>query len=378
MVSGPIKVVQMLPGLEGGGVERGTLEVGAYLSKRGHRSIVISGGGRMVRQLEEEGSTHLNWRAGEKSPICLKYIIPLRRLLVQERVDILHLRSRLPAWIGYITWKSLSKELRPKLVTTFHGFYSINQYSAVMAKGEKIIAISGTIASHIENEYGISKDRIIVIPRGFNESLFNPESVSAERIESIRNKWGLKDLTGPIIMLPGRLTRLKGHDIFIKSLARLKHLPWCAVCVGDIKENPGYAAELRKMISQLNLDQRIKFVGYCDDMAAALMLSDIVVSATSKEPEAFGRIAVEAQAMGKPVIASAHGGSLETVVHKKTGWLVRPGDDADMAGALSEAIADGGLRSVFGRNGRQWVNENFTVERMCKETLDLYLQLLGR
>lgn len=378
VVPRPIRVVQMLPGLEVGGVERGTLEMGAYLSHGGHVSIVISGGGRMVGQLVEEGSRHLSWRVGQKSPVCLGYIMPLRRLLVRERVDILHLRSRLPAWIGYAAWKSLPQHLRPRLVTTFHGFYSVNRYSAVMAKGEKVIAISRTVRSHIEDAYGIPSDRIVVIPRGFDENLFAPELVSAERMKSLRSRWALGDATGPVVMLPGRLTRLKGHDIFFKSLARLRQHKWTAVCVGDTGENPGYAAELRAMLSRLGLEGRAKLVGYCDDMPAALMLSDVVVSATHTEAEAFGRIAVEAQAMGKPVIASAQGGSLETVLHRKTGWLVTPGDHVDMADALAEAMANAELRSELGRNGRKWVKENFTVERTCRGTLDVYMRLLGQ
>ena len=145
-----LTVVQMLPELEGGGVERGTLELGKYLAEHGHRSLVISAGGRLVGQLEREGSKHIPWNVGSKSPICLKYILPLRRLLQKEQVDVLHLRSRMPAWVGYLAWKSLPKSKRPALVTTFHGFYSVNSYSAIMTKGDGIIAVSESIKKHIQ------------------------------------------------------------------------------------------------------------------------------------------------------------------------------------------------------------------------------------
>jgi glycosyltransferase involved in cell wall biosynthesis len=374
MVAKPIKVVQMLPGLESGGVEQGTLELGAYLSKQGHRSLVISQGGQMVPRLESQGSTHITWRyIGEKSPRCLPYIFPLRRIL--REVDILHLRSRLPAWVAYLAWKSLPQAERPRLVTTFHGFYSINKYSAIMAKGEKVIAVSKTISNYIKETYGVEESRIQIIYRGFDEAVFKPGAVSSDRIEALQKDWDLPPTTHPIILLPGRVTRLKGHDIFFKSLSNIRHLPWTAICVGEIDETSAHTPQLRKQLNDLDLADRIKLVGHCNDMAAALMLSDIVVS-SSTQPESFGRIAVEAQAMGKPVIATAHGGSLETIIDQKTGWLVKPGDADVLAEALGKAISDPVLREQFGENGQQWVGENFSTQKMCEETIELYKELL--
>lgn len=378
MVAGPITVVQMLPGLSEGGVERGTLEMGAFLSRKGHRSIVVSEGGRLVPRLEAEGSIHLKWRAGAKNPISLAYLIPLRRLMIREKVDILHLRSRMPAWIGYLAWKSLPSRLRPILVTTFHGFYSINPYSAIMAKGEKVIAISQTVSAHIQDKYGIPKDRITIIYRGFDKALFDPDLVSEKRISSLKERWSLSDPAGPLLMLPGRIAKWKGQDIFIKSLSRIKHLPWTALCVGGYRSGQTYAEKLMALISRLELNDRVRLVGHCDDMPAALALSDVVVSASSTEPEAFGRVAVEAQAMGKPVVASAHGGSLETVLPEKTGWLVTPCDPVSMANALAQAISNEAMRQTYGKNGINWVKENFTADKMCTETLALYDDLLEK
>jgi len=378
MVAGKINVVQLLPELNEGGVEKGTLEMGAFLTALGHRSIVISGGGRMVRTLERDGSIHINWpHIGEKSPRCLKYLFPLRAFLLRERVDIVHLRSRLPAWIGYLAWKSLPKKKRPVLVTTFHGFYSVNAYSAIMTKGEKIIAVSKTIADHIESVYGIDAERIIVIPRGVDENIFSPDHVTAERIQNLKARWGLPNDLVPVVLLPGRVTRLKGHDVFLKSLSMISDLPWKALIVGEINTTSEYTRILKNTVAELNLKERVHFVGHCADMPAAMMLSDIVVSSSTK-PESFGRTSVEAQAMGKPVIVSAHGGSLETVLDGKTGWHVKPGDAESLSACLREALTDGDLRKMRGDEARKWVAGNFTVRKMCEKTVALYETLLSR
>jgi glycosyltransferase involved in cell wall biosynthesis len=378
MKTNPLTVVQMLPDLHSGGVERGTLELGDYLVRQGHRSIVISEGGPMVAALEKQGSRHIRLPVGGKNPVTLTAVLPLRHLLLREKVDILHLRSRVPAWVGYLAYKSLSPSLRPKLVTTFHGFYSTNAYSAIMTRGEKIIAVSNTVATHIKTCYGVHDDRIHVIHRGFDERLFTPGSVDSARINVLKDRWSLTGTPSPLITLPGRITQWKGHDIFIRSLAAIKDLPWTAVCVGDFDGKQALMQELTALIRSCGLEGRIRFVGHCADMPAAYLLSDIVVSASSTEPEAFGRVAIEAQAMGKPVVATAHGGSMETVLDGKTGWLVAPGDVKGMAWALSEAVSKPDLRQRYGKAAMAWTRRQFTVEKMCRETLTLYHSLLQR
>lgn len=371
-----LTVLQMLPELEGGGVERGTLEVGRYLAERGHRSLVISGGGRLVAQLEKEGSSHFRWNVGSKSPACLGYILPLRRLLQREKVDILHLRSRMPAWIGYLAWRTLPAHRRPVLVTTFHGFYSVNAYSAIMTKGMAVIAVSESIRKHILDQYG-KKDGVRLIFRGVDIEQFSPENVAAERIARLRQQWQIVE-GKPVIMLPGRITRLKGQDVFVRSLSMLRHRDFQALLVGDVKENPGFVEELATLIEEHGLTGKVTMVGHCTDMAAAFLLADIVVSASSSEPEAFGRTSVEAMAMGRPVVATAHGGSLETVLDGQTGWLVRPSDPADMARALDEALAmEKRQLAELGLRGKQRVRENFTTTAMCQQTEDLYRQLIA-
>ena len=370
-----LTVVQMLPELESGGVERGTLEIGKFLADNNHRSIVVSAGGRMVKQLVAEGSCHIDWKVGSKSPLVIKYFLPLRRLLKKEKVDVLHLRSRMPAWIGYLVWKTLPKKDRPILVTTFHGFYSVNSYSAVMTKGIGIIAISKSIEEHIRNAYGVEKD-IELIFRGVDKDKFDPESISVERMEEYRSNWRL-DNRKPVVMLPGRLTRLKGQDIFIQALAQVRNRNFQAILVGDLEDNPGFAAELQALIDKLGLAETVSMVGHCDDMPAALMLADVVISASSNEPEAFGRTTIEAMAMGKPVIATAHGGSLETVVPGKTGWLVPPGMADKLAEALDEALTSPDTLRDFGMAGKKAVNSTFTMKTMCEKTLAFYQRLLA-
>ncbi len=372
-----ITIVQILPELDEGGVEGETTDLAIYLAQNGYRSIVISGGGRLVRQLEKAGGIHINWpHIGEKSIRCLRYINTLRRFLMEEKVDVVHLRSRLPAWIGYMSWNLLPVQSRPALVTTFHGFYSLNAYSTIMTKGEKVIAVSKVIHDHILENYKIDRNKIELIHGGFDTEFFDAGRVAPERVKKLREKWQLPEDGTPIIMLPGRLTSLKGQDMFIESLARLKDISFLAVCVGDIEDNSAFTKKLRDKITRYQLKDRVKLVGHCDDMPAALLLTDLVVSASSSQPEAFGKVAVEAMAMGKPVIATRHGGSLETIVEEKTGWFVEPSNTSEMANAIRRVITDKDLLAATGEQGRQWAFENFTALRMCEKTVDLYQELI--
>ncbi len=378
MVARAITVVQMLPELDSGGVERGTLELSRFLVRHGHRCLVISGGGRLVAQLQAEGSEHIAWPVGRKHPGTLACVPALRRLLVAQKADILHLRSRVPAWVGYLAFKSLPVCRRPKLVTTFHGFYSVNPYSAVMAKGQRVIAISRAVADHIRDRYGVGGSRVVLIPRGFDEACFNPGAVSKQRIAQLRRAWRIDAADGPVLLMPARLTRLKGHDLFLKALSLMRDLQWTAVCVGDTAENPNYAGQLFRMAESLGLTARVRWPGLCSDMPAAYAAADIAVSPNAVKAEAFGRVAVEAQAMGRPVVATAHGGSLETVLAGKTGWLVAPGSAVLLGKALRQAVQDPVERMRRASAGRSWVAAHFTVEKMCGRTLSVYQQLLAQ
>lgn len=377
MAAEKLTVVQVLPELDEGGVEGETLDLAIYLAHLGHRSIVISGGGRLVPQLEMNGCIHVLWpHIGEKSLRCLQYVSKLHKFLRDERVDILHLRSRLPAWIGYLAWKFLPEGQRPSLITTFHGFYSVNSYSRIMTKGEKVAAVSETIKQHIIDNYNIHESKISLIHGGFDGEYFSPDTVSNDRKAVLKEKWLARHEGKPIIVLPGRLTQWKGQDLLIESLARIKEKHFVCLLIGDTEENPSFTRKLSELIKLNGLQEKVFLVGHCSDMPAALMLADVVVSASSTQPEAFGKVAIEAMAMGKPVIATAHGGSLETVLPGVTGWLVPPLDSVAMAGAIRDALNDLSYARNLGAQGRQWVNERFTAKTMCQRTLELYSEVV--
>ena len=374
MVARPLTIVQMVPELITGGVERGTLETGAFLVRKGHRSIVISNGGPMVDELAQNGSEHITLPVGCKNPKSLFCIPKLRKLFIEEKVDILHLRSRVPAWVGLLAAKTINKNTRPRIITGFHGFHSINAYSAIMTKGERVIAVSKPIRDHIKEKYGVSGDHVKMINRGFDASRFDPVLVEQKRISELETKWGITNEKGPFIMFPARFTEWKGHLLFLSALEKIKHLSWTAILVGDENEKPNYAARLKKETIQKGIGDRVVFTGHCNDMPAALMLCDVAVSA-SIEPEAFGRVAVEAQAMGVPVVATALGGSLETIVPGKTGWLFPCTDVDAFAKALAEAVTNQAKRQSMGQQAKAWVSEHFTTQLMCEKTLMLYEEL---
>ena len=371
-------VLQILPSLNGGGVERGTIEMASALKEKGWTPIVASAGGIMTHELKRIGVRHINLPVASKNPFVMQRNVSRLAAIIREfNVDILHARSRAPAWSAYFA----AKKTGAHFVTTFHAAYNRggffkNAYNAIMTKGERIIAISDFIADHIRTHYDVAPEKIITIPRGVDCRKFNPAAIHAERIIDMARSWGLPDGV-PVIMLPGRLTRLKGHTTFIEALARIKDREFLALLVGSTEGREAYCAELNKLVVSHGLEGRVQIKGHCDDMAVALMLSDVVVSATSV-PEGFGRIAVEAQAMGRPVIATAHGGSMETILDGETGWLVPVGNVDAMASALASAIdLSSEARETVAHRARQHVLEHFAVEHMCSTTIALYEDVLG-
>jgi glycosyltransferase involved in cell wall biosynthesis len=306
-----LSVAQLVPALNGGGVERGTLEVARELIQRRHRSVVISGDGRLVPQLVNEGSEHLRWPLGIKSPLTLRWIWPLRRWLTEQRIDILHARSRMPAWIAWLAWRGMDPLTRPRFVTTVHGLYSVSRYSAVMTQGERVIAVSETIRDYLRCHYPqLPAERIQVIPRGVDPAEFpygyrpTPEWWA----EWLRQYPQLKD--APVLTLPGRLSRLKGHEEFIELIARLRTrgLPAYGLIVGGVE--PGrqrYADHLQRRIQATGLSDRVLFTGHRADMREIYAASTLVLSLSVK-PESFGRAVLEALSLGRPVIGYEQGG----------------------------------------------------------------------
>ncbi len=370
-------VLQVLPNLNGGGVERGTIEMALALQAEGWTPIVVSNGGTMVYELDRIGAKHIKLPVHSKNPLVIhKNVKRLQQIITENNVDIVHARSRAPAWSAMAAARLTGRDF----VTTFHAAYTRggvlkNWYNSVMARGDKVIAISNFIASHIAENYHVPEDQIVTIPRGVECRKFNPGAVSAERIIKMATDWALPDGV-PVVMLPGRLTRLKGHVTLIEALAKIDGGNFLALFVGAGAGREAYRAELNNLVISKNLQGKVQIKDYCADMPAALMLADVVVSA-STVPEGFGRVSVEAQAMGRPVIATAHGGSLETVVDGHTGWLV-PVNDADaMAAAVKVALGmTGTAREKIAARTRQHVVDNFTVEKMCDATMDVYRSFL--
>ncbi|RQW84831.1 MAG: glycosyltransferase [Methylococcus sp.] len=306
-----LNVVQLLPALNGGGVERGTLEVAQELVRRGHRSIVISAGGRLVEELVDQGSEHLCWPVGSKSPFAMRWIWPLRRWLSEQRIDVLHVRSRMPAWIAWLAWRGMDPATRPHFITTVHGLYSVSAYSAIMTRGERVIAVSETVREYLQRNYPrLPPERISVIQRGVAPEAFpfgyrpGPEwlDVWYRQYPQLRGT--------QVLTLPGRLSRLKGHADFIELIARLRSGGWTGMglVVGGIEpRRTGYFEEIRQLARSRGLDDAIVFAGHRADMREIYSVSTLVLSLSSK-PESFGRTVLEALSLGTPVVGYNHGG----------------------------------------------------------------------
>jgi len=306
-----LTVVQLLPALESGGVERGTLEVAAELVRRGHRSIVISAGGRLVDRLEAEGSEHIAWTIGGKSPWTFRYVTQLRTLIAEEGVDILHARSRVPAWVAWMAWKTLPNQYKPRFVTTVHGLYRVGKYSSIMTSGDAVIAVSGSVRDYVlKNFPHTDPGRLKVIPRGRDSGEFPHGHHPADAwLEAWYREF--PQTQGKILLtLPGRLTRLKGHEDFINLIRETRETGVDAhgLIVGDVDpRRTGYAEELRALIEHDGLAEHITFTGHRRDIREVFSLSAIVFS-LSTQPESFGRTTLEALSIGIPVVGYDHGG----------------------------------------------------------------------
>jgi glycosyltransferase involved in cell wall biosynthesis len=310
MYSKPLTVVQILPALQSGGVERGTLEVGKYLVGLGHRSIVISAGGRMVPQLLAEGSEHVTMSIGRKSLLTLALIPKLIRTLREQHVDIVHVRSRFPAWIVKLALKCMATSQRPKWITTVHGQYSVNAYSRIMTEGDEVIVISNTIQAYVCANYPVDVAKLHLNYRGVDPVQFpyryQPSTTWLDawyaQFPETKGKF--------IITLPARVTRWKGQEDLCQILAELKQaIPNIhGLLVGEVKSDKvDFFNELKDKVRTLGIAQHITFTGHRSDLRDIMAISNVVLS-LSHAPEAFGRVTLEALSMGVPVLAYAHGG----------------------------------------------------------------------
>lgn len=374
----PPTILQVLPALVTGGVERGTVDIAKAIAHAGGRAIVASSGGPMTYELTRNGAEHVELPLESKNPLVMRAnILRLAELIQKESVQIIHARSRAPAWSAWYA----AQRTGVRFITTFHGTYAHGNavkrhYNSIMTRGERVIAISQFIAGHIHQVYGVPTARIRIIPRGVDVARFDPDIVSPERVVGQAEKWRLPD-GQPVVMLPGRLTRWKGQTVFIDAIGRLARDDVQCLIVGDDQGRTDYRRELEGEIESRGLAGRIHVIEHCDDMPAAYKLTDVVVSA-STEPEAFGRVVAEAQSLGRPVIATDHGGARETVIPGETGWLVTPNDPQALADTILEVLNQSGQdRAALAERSMAHIRRNYSNDVMCASTLDVYDELLA-
>lgn len=372
----PPAVLQILPSLVSGGVERGTLEIAEAIVAAGMRAVVASAGGPLVPALESLGARHVTLPLATKSPLGIwRNAAALADLVRAEDIAILHARSRAPAWSALLA----ARRTGARFVTTYHGTYNEGLpgkrlYNSVMARGDRVIAISRFIADHVRSRHGVGDDRLRIIPRGVDERIFDPARVAPERIAVLRAAWGVPE-GRPVVMLPGRVTRWKGQGVLVEAMARLPG-DALALLVGDAGAKPAFRDELLARIAALGLNDRVRLVGHAQDVPAALLLADVVVHA-STDAEAFGRTVIEAQAMARCVVASDLGGPTETVEHGVTGWRVLPGDAQALAVAIGRVLAmPPEVRAEAGARARAAVLAGYTTARMQAATLAVYREVL--
>ncbi len=363
----PMTVMQLLPALESGGVERGTIEMAEALIAAGHRAIVVSGGGRLVAELLALGAEHITLPIGKKSLFSLRYIPVLRRLLRERQVDVLPLRSRLPAWLGYLAWRGLPAAERPHLVTTVHGPYTVNRYSAIMTRGERVIAVSDMIVGYIRQNYpAVNPARIVRIHRGVDPLRFPPSyrpdadwlAAWQAAHPALAGQW--------VLTLPGRITRWKGQLDFIQIIAALRQqgVPAHGLIVGGADaRRQSFLQEIQAAIADQGLAAHFTLTGQRGDLKQIMAVSDAVLS-LSTDPEAFGRVSLEALSLGRPVLAYAHGG-----VGEQMAAIYPPG--AVAVGDIDAAVAR--LRAWFAEGAPPVpATHDFTLAKMQAQTLAVY------
>ena len=372
-------VLQVVPELDvPGGTERSTVEIAQALAAAGWSALVASAGGGMVRQVESAGARHIQLPLKGKNPIQIRNNAGrLAELIRSEKVDIIHARSRAPAWSAL----RAANKTGCHFVTTFHGIYGTSgalkrRYNSIMVKGEWVIANSEFTANHIIQTYPMDQKRLRVIRRGVDIAIFSTAAVPQARLVQLAGQWRLPDGKS-VIMLPGRLTSWKGHSVLLDALTHLTRDDYVVVFVGDDQGRTDYRHQLERQVEKNGLGHIVRFAGLCRDMPAAYMSADLVVSASTK-PEAFGRVIVEAQAMGRPVVAFDHGGAKETILEGETGLLVEPGDAVALARALNAALdLDVDRRKSMAEVAIRHVQKNFTLEKMCDSTLAVYREVLA-
>jgi len=377
-------LLQVIPSLDIGGAEQSTLDVAAAVVRAGGRAIVASAGGGMEARLTQTGAELVTMPVQSKNPlVMIANARALARLIRKEKVSVVHVRSRAPAFSAL--WAA--RRTHTPVLATYHGIYKSNSplkrwYNGVMTRGDRVIANSAYTRTHLLSQHrGLDAAKVIAIPRGVDMDYFDPAAVGPERLEALRERWRLDPADHRVkLILAGRLTRWKGQRLAIEALARLKARGVDNVLlllVGDSQGRMNYLAELEAAVRLLGMDSQVRILGACTDMPAAYLLGDIAL-APSLEPEAFGRTGVEPQAMGRPVIAADHGATRETVAPGETGWLAAPGDVEAWTQALGDAIHAGPERlAAMGAAAQARTRDLYSVTAMTDATLGVYRTLIG-
>ena len=384
-MSSNLKVLQVIPKLGYGGAETGCYDIAHYLPENNCESFIATSGGELLKFVDRKKVKIYRLPVQSKNPILILInAFILVGIILFNNISLVHARSRAPAWSCFLA----TKITRRKFVTTFHGTYKFNNnikkiYNSIMARADLIIAGSNFIFSHIKQNYSKyldGKKKLMVIFRGINVDYFDPTTKIDIDEKKLLKKWDIEK-DKKIILLPGRLTSWKGQEVFIEAInlvnIELGYEAFYAVILGSDQGRDLYKKKLVRLSEQYRLSKQLRFIDHCKDMALAYKVSDIVVSA-STEPEAFGRVAVEAQSMEKPIIASDIGGSKETIVDEKTGFLYQAGDAKSLSNKILKILyMDETLLKSIGAQGRKNIVQKFNVEKMCFSTYSEYKRLLN-
>ena len=361
-----MKIVQIIPELNEGGVERGVVELNREFVRLEIESFVISAGGKLVNQIEKDGGNHITFDVCSKNIFTsFSRIRGLKKILKNLKPDIIHVRSRVPAWLVHFA----NKSLKIKVVSTVHGFNSVGFYSSIMQKADAVICVSNSIKEYIQKHYNTSENKITVIPRGIDLELFNPKNIDNSFIENFKKEFNLENKF--IISSVGRVTQLKDYETFIKAILIVKNeIPNVkALIVGGVRsDKEDYLNSLKKLIKELNLEENIIFTGSQSKIEQIYALSNVVIS-SSKKPESFGRAVAEAICMNKPVIATNHGGVKDIIIENVNGFFFEVGDDKELARNILKSRT-----LVF--DGYSYISNTFSLGNMVNKTIEVYKRLV--
>ncbi|KJV56772.1 glycosyl transferases group 1 family protein [Orientia chuto str. Dubai] len=370
-------ILQVTPSLVNIGVERGTIDVANYLVQNGYKSLVASSGGVLLEQLNNTGSTHYLVNTKSKNPFIIwRNHAVLSDIIKQQKVDIIHARSRAPAFSSYLA----ARKTKIKFITTFHGFYNFStlirrMYNSIMVKGDIVIVVSNFVKNHIIRHYNVSEEKIRVIHRGIDLDYFNPENIEQSKLEQCRAMYNIPtDVC--VILLPAKMTKWKGHEVVIEALNIIKDCNFYCIMVGDTLSNRNFTNAIRKKIMHYKLQSKIQIFGSMVYPPELYALADIVLC-PSIEPEAFSRVVVEAQAMEKVVIASNIGSTMETIANEATGFYTNTDDAHDLSEKIKYALLNltSNKMQIMRKQARKFALQQFSLQQMQSKILSAYNEL---